>query len=74
MACPDRSDHEYGVADTAQALAEAAQAGVQTFCLTVDRSGHDYLKRMCPGDRYLVIEDIEALPDALAKVYETLTA
>jgi nitric oxide reductase NorD protein len=71
---PDRSDHGYGVADTAQALAEAAQAGVQTFCLTVDRSGHDYLKRMCPGDRYLVIEDIEALPDALAKVYETLTA
>ena len=62
---PDRSDHEYGVADTARALEEAARAGVQTFCITVDRSGHDYLKRMCPDDRYMVIEDIEALPDAL---------
>jgi nitric oxide reductase NorD protein len=70
---PDRSDHEYGVADTARALAEAARAGVQTFCLTVDRSGHDYLKRMCPDDRYMVIEDIDALPDALTKVYEKLT-
>ncbi len=71
---PDRSDHEYGVADTARALAEASRAGVQTFCVTVDRSGHDYLKRMCPDDRYLLIEDIEALPDALSKVYQKLTA
>jgi nitric oxide reductase NorD protein len=71
---PDRSDHEYGVADTARALQEAARAGIQTFCITVDRSGHDYLKRMCPDDRYMVIEDIEALPDALAKVYQKLTA
>lgn len=71
---PDRSDHEYGVADTARALEEAARAGVQTFCITVDRSGHDYLKRMCPDDRYMVIEDIEALPDALTKVYQKLTA
>jgi hypothetical protein len=71
---PDRSDHEYGVADTARALEEAARAGVETFCLTVDRSGHDYLKRMCPDDRYMLIEDIEALPDALSKVYQKLTA
>ena len=71
---PDRSDHEYGVADTAKALEEAARSGVQTFCITVDRSGHDYLKRMCPDDRYLLIEDIESLPDALTKVYQKLTA
>jgi hypothetical protein len=71
---PDRSDHEYGVADTAKSLEEAARAGVQTFCITVDKSGHDYLKRMCPDDRYMVIEEIEALPDALSKVYQKLTA
>ena len=71
---PDRSDHEYGVADTARALAEAERAGIQTFCLTVDRSGHDYLKRMCPDDRYVVLDDIDALPDALSKVYQKLTA
>ena len=71
---PDRSDHEYGVADTARALEEAARAGVQTFCITVDRSGHDYLKRMCPDDRYMVIDEVESLPDALTKVYHKLTA
>jgi nitric oxide reductase activation protein len=29
---------------------------------------------MCPDDRYLIIEEIEALPDALTKVYQKLTA
>ena len=70
---PARGEHEYGVQDTAKALEEAVRAGIETFCLTVDRSGHDYLKRMCPADRYMVIEDTEALPEALSKVYEKLT-
>ena len=70
---PKRGEHEYGVEDTAKALSEAAAKGVETFCITVDRSGHDYLKRMCPDSRYLVIDDIEDLPDALTKVYATLT-
>jgi nitric oxide reductase NorD protein len=71
---PDRGEHEYGVQDTARALREAHDKGVETFCITVDRSGHDYLKRMCPESRYLVIEDVEDLPEQLSKVYETLTA
>jgi hypothetical protein len=70
---PKRGEHEYGVEDTAKALAEAAAKGIETFCITVDRSGHDYLKRMCPDARYLIIDDIEDLPDALTKVYATLT-
>jgi hypothetical protein len=71
---PERGNHEYGVQDTARALQEAHEKGVETFCITVDRSGHDYLRRMCPDARYLVIEEIEDLPDALTKVYQTLTA
>jgi len=70
---PDRGKHDYGVADTGKALNEAHSAGIQTFCVTVDRSGHDYLKAMCPDDRYLVIEDIEGLPAALADVYQMLS-
>ena len=70
---PQRGKHEYGVQDTARALQEAHDKGVETFCVTVDRSGHDYLKRMCPEVRYLVIEDIEDLPEQLSKVYEALT-
>jgi len=69
---PERGDHTYGVMDTAKALEEARNKGVETFCVTVDRSGHDYLRTMCPDARYLVIDEIEALPEALSKVYETL--
>lgn len=70
---PDRSSHDYGVEDTAKAIEEAAQKGIETFCLTVDRSGHDYLKRMCRDSRYLVIEEMEDLPEQLTKVYTALT-
>ena len=70
---PTRGDHEYGLRDTAKALEEAERAGVYTFCITVDRSGHDYLRRMCPDARYMVIEETEELPTALQKAYRRLT-
>lgn len=70
---PERGNHDYGVEDTARALQEAQQKGVETFCVTVDRSGQDYLRRMCPDARYLVIEEMEDLPDQLSKVYAALT-
>ncbi|MEZ5561327.1 MAG: hypothetical protein R3E86_22650, partial [Pseudomonadales bacterium] len=71
---PERGEHEYGVQDTARALKEAHEKGVETFCVTVDRSGHDYLRRMCADARYLVIDEIEDLPQALSKVYQALTS
>ncbi|MCY3837176.1 MAG: hypothetical protein OXH09_00715 [Gammaproteobacteria bacterium] len=70
---PNRGEHEYGVQDTARALVEAEARGIETFCVTVDRSGHDYLRRMCPADRYLVIEETAGLPAALQKTYRQLT-
>ena len=70
---PDRGEHEYGVQDTARALVEAEAQGIETFCVTVDQSGHDYLRRMCPEDRYLVIEETAELPEALRKAYRQLT-
>lgn len=70
---PDRRDREYGILDTARALEEAARAGVSTFCITIDPAGNDYLRRMCEEHRYLVIDDVAALPAELTKVYRTLT-
>ncbi len=69
----DRNSKDYGVRDTTKALNEARQQGVQTFCLTVDPSGHDYLREMCPDRQYMVIQDIAQLPDKLSKVYRSLT-
>ncbi|MGO9932716.1 MAG: nitric oxide reductase activation protein NorD [Steroidobacteraceae bacterium] len=70
----DRTDREYGIQDTARALQEAQLAGIADFCITIDPAGHDYLRRMCAESRYLVIDDVTALPRELSKVYRTLTA
>lgn len=69
---PDRLDDDWGLHDTAQALAEARHAGVETFCVTVDPAGHDYLRRMCPDGRYRVIDEVAQLPAALGAIYRTL--
>lgn len=70
---PDRDDRQYGIHDTAQALREAELAHIQTFCVTIDRAGHDYLRNMCPEGRYLIIDEVESLPVELGKVYRLLT-
>ena len=69
----DRTSKTYGLHDTMVALQEARQAGIVTFCITVDQAGHDYLRQMCGGRDYLVIDDVTALPRELPKVYRTLT-
>ncbi|HEY3189968.1 MAG TPA: VWA domain-containing protein, partial [Solirubrobacteraceae bacterium] len=68
----DRRSHAYGIRDTAVALREAERAGITPFCVTVDRAGHDYLREMCEASRYMVIEDITALPRELPKIYRRL--
>jgi len=65
----DRRSHVYGIRDTAVALREADAAGITPFCITVDRAGHDYLREMCDASRYMVIDDIGALPRELPKIY-----
>jgi nitric oxide reductase NorD protein len=69
----DRKSKEYGIQDTTMALHETRRQGIQTFCLTVDPAGHDYLRAMCPDQHYLVLEDIASLPRELPKVYRSLT-
>ncbi|MBI5967499.1 MAG: VWA domain-containing protein [Deltaproteobacteria bacterium] len=69
----DRSGKEYALQDTMMALEEAGRKNIHTFCITVDRAGHDYLRKMCPPSRYLVIEETAALPRELPKIYRRLT-
>ena len=68
----DRRSNTYGIQDTMVALKELELAGVLPFCITVDRTGHDYLREMCQSSRYLVIDDIAALPRELPKIYEQI--
>ena len=71
---PDPNDRRYGMHDTAQALREAARAGVAAFCISVDQAAHDYLRGVCPAHRYLVIDDIHRLPERLSRLYRRLTS
>jgi nitric oxide reductase NorD protein len=66
----DRRSNTYGIQDTMVALQECQAAGITPFCITVDKTGHDYLRQMCETSRYLVIEDVSALPTELPKIYE----
>ena len=66
-------EKEYAVHDTKMALDEARRNDITTFCLTVDRNGHDYLKTMCQDIGYEVLYDIRALPERLLFLYKRLT-
>jgi len=66
-------EKEYAVHDTRMALNEARHKGITPFCLTVDRSGHDYLKTMCADMGYEVLADIHSLPERLPALYRRLT-
>ena len=69
----DRTEKEYAIHDTKQALVEARRKGITPFCLTVDKEGHDYLGQMCEDMGYEVLADIEALPGRLPTLYRRLT-
>ena len=66
-------EKEYAVHDTKMALDEAKAKGIVTFCLTVDKSGHDYLKTMCQDIGYEVLDNIHMLPQRLLYLYKRLT-
>ena len=66
-------EKEYAVHDTKKALDEARDKGINAFCLTVDKSGHDYLKYMCEDIGYEILENVYELPQRLLYLYKRLT-
>ncbi|MEX5217176.1 MAG: VWA domain-containing protein [Nitrospira sp.] len=64
---------DYSLEDTKMALREARMKGVEPFCITIDREADQYLRRMYGDIRYIVIDDVEGLPDKLPKIYHRLT-
>lgn len=70
----DRTEKEYAVHDTKQALNEAKRLGMTPFLITVDKEGHDYLKEMCDDIGYEVVDNIESLPRRLPTLYRSLAA
>ncbi len=63
----------YAQDDTRMALSEARKAGLHPFCITVDPRGGKYLEELYGEVGYIVIEDVEALPEKLPRIYRRLT-
>ncbi len=69
----DSMEKDYAIHDTKMALLEAKRKNIVPFCLTVDKAGQDYLKKMCHDIGYEVVWDIESLPKRLPTLYRRLT-
>ena len=67
------TEKAYAVHDTHRALTESRARGITPFCLTVDKTGHDYLQAMCGDIGYEVLDDIATLPARLPMLYRALT-
>ncbi len=64
---------DYSLEDTKAALREARQAGINPFCVTIDREADAYLRRMYGDVRFAVIDRVESLPTRLPQIYQRLT-
>ncbi len=69
----DGAEIDYAIHDTREALDEARRADIAPFVLTIDPQGGDYLKGMCDGLGYEVLEDVNQLPARLLALYRGMT-
>ena len=70
----DRYEGRYGIEDTRMAVHEATQAGIQPFCVTIDRKAGDYLPYLFGSRSYLLVRSARELPAKLPLLYARLTA
>ena len=64
---------EYSLEDTKVALREARQRGVHPFCITIDREADGYVKKMYGDVQFAIVDQLEALPRRLPRIYQRLT-
>ena len=69
----DRYEGRYGVEDTRRAIHEAKSQGLQTFCITIDDQGGEYLPHIFGNNGYTIIRKPEHLPQKLPILYANLT-
>lgn len=69
----DAYEGRYAIEDTRMSLIEARRAGIQPFCLTIDREGADYLPHLFGPGGFLVLRHPEELARRLPLLYSQLT-
>lgn len=70
----DQYEGRYGIEDSRQAVIEARHAGLEPFCVTIDKKANDYLPYLFSSSGYVVIRKPSELPAQLPLLYARLTA
>ncbi len=65
----DGGDRRYLHEDTRMAVKEAVAKGVHPFCITVDTMANQYLPQIFGAGHYLVLDQINSLPNKLPEIY-----
>ena len=65
---------QYAIEDTRKALLEAKGCGVHSFCITVDKTAHEYLAHMFGRGNYIFVNNVLLLPTKMADMYRLLTS
>ena len=63
----------YGIEDTRQALNEARNLGIRSYCVTIDEAGMEYLPHMYGVSNFAVVNQISKLPLKVSDIYRRLT-
>ncbi|WP_298219548.1 nitric oxide reductase activation protein NorD [Halothiobacillus sp.] len=69
----DVRDPQYLRQDTKKAVEEAARSGVITYCMSLDPRADQYVSRIFGARNYMVVDQVERLPEKLPLLYAGLT-
>lgn len=69
----DVYEGKYGIEDIKKALLQARAQGIQSFCITVDTEAREYLATIFERGNFLILDNLESLPQKLVGMYRKLT-
>lgn len=68
----DVKDEKYLINDTKKAIDELSSSVISSFCISLDKKADNYIGDIF-GNRYLVIDHINRLPEKLPQLFMSLT-
>lgn len=69
----DVRDPQYLRYDTKKAVEEAGRNGILTYCMSLDPRADQYVSRIFGARNYMVVDQVERLPEKLPLLYAGLT-
>jgi nitric oxide reductase activation protein len=70
----DVTDHEYLVEDARFAVHSLNTKGITVFCLTLDKAGGSYMKKIFGDGNYLIVDNALSLPAQLSRALTRIAA